>query len=160
MPFPVKHVIGENGLLAYYKLLVVCAGGPPCLIPCRPNMLCIMAVPRLVSFLLCESLYVHRGKHVLQKTEYPKYNIEFETLDGSLSFMSVQTCRVQALQNDYIHTKFCSHSPRNCWNFWDIRSWALPTALRTFPSTEDRTKINTHTFETIISEASCYSSCG
>lgn len=33
-------------------------------------------------------------------------------------------------------TKFCSQRPRNCWNFWDIRSWALPTALRTFPKTE------------------------
>ena len=33
-------------------------------------------------------------------------------------------------------TKFCSQRPRNCWNFWDISSWALPTALRTFPKTE------------------------
>ena len=33
-------------------------------------------------------------------------------------------------------TKFCSQRPRNCWNFCDISSWALPTALRTFPKTE------------------------
>lgn len=33
-------------------------------------------------------------------------------------------------------TRFCSQRPRNCWNFWDISSWALPTALRTFPKTE------------------------
>jgi len=35
-------------------------------------------------------------------------------------------------------TRFCSHRPLNCWNFWDMRSWALPTALRTFPKTTER----------------------
>lgn len=28
-----------------------------------------LAVPTLVSFLLCESLHVHRGKHISQRTE-------------------------------------------------------------------------------------------
>lgn len=32
-------------------------------------------------------------------------------------------------------TRFSSHSSLNCWNFWDIRSWALPTALLIFPRT-------------------------
>ena len=50
----------------------------------------------------------------------------------------------------HIRTKFCSHSPRNCWNFWEMRSWAHPTALRTFPSTEERTKSQKkHTFSGI-----------
>ncbi len=35
-------------------------------------------------------------------------------------------------------TRFCSHRPLNCWNFWDMRSWAQPTALRTFPKTTER----------------------
>ncbi len=35
-------------------------------------------------------------------------------------------------------TRFCSHRPLNCWNFWDMRSWAQPTALRTFPRTTER----------------------
>lgn len=47
-------------------------------------------------------------------------------------------CEVAGLKRDNIHTRFCSHSPLNCWNFWDIRSWALPIALRTFPSTTVR----------------------
>lgn len=80
----------------------------------------------------------------------------------SLTFMPVQTCRVEVSQKGCIHTKFCSHSPRNCWNFWDIRSWALPTALRTFPSTEERTKTQfvAIVLRLFISEASCYSSYG
>lgn len=45
-------------------------------------------------------------------------------------------------EDEVTHTRFSSHSSRNCWNFWDISSWALPTALRIFPRTagEDRKK--------------------
>lgn len=135
-----------------------------------------MTVPRLVSLLLCESLHVHWGKHILQKQNNQNITLGFVlkkkkhgfgTPDVSLSFMPVQTCRVEVSQKCYLRTKFWSHSPRNCWNFWDIRSWALPTALRTFPSTEERTKMNTQNLWHLllwsicmISEASCYSSYG
>lgn len=57
--------------------------------------------------------------------------------------MPLQTWRVEGTGR---HTKFCSHSPRNCWNFWAIRSWAHPTALRTFPSTLEGIESNTNKF--------------
>lgn len=41
----------------------------------------------------------------------------------------------QQAEDEVTHTRFSSHSSRNCWNFWDISSWALPTALRIFPKT-------------------------
>lgn len=41
-------------------------------------------------------------------------------------------------EDEVTHTRFSSHSSRNCWNFWDISSWALPTALRIFPMTAER----------------------
>lgn len=75
----------------------------------------------------------------------PQYNIRFSlktwTPDERFSLP------LPPVEKGFIRTKFCSHSPRNCWNFCDIRSWALPTALRTFPSTEDRTKIETHVWQ-------------
>lgn len=40
-------------------------------------------------------------------------------------------------------TRFSSHSSRNCRNFCDIRSWALPIALLTFPRTEN-TEMEVH----------------
>lgn len=39
-------------------------------------------------------------------------------------------------------TKFSSHSSLNCWNFWDIRSWALPTALLIFSRTTYRQSLD------------------
>lgn len=53
-------------------------------------------------------------------------------------------------EDEVTHTRFSSHSSRNCWNFWDISSWALPTALRIFPMTAERrrhtcTRARTHT---------------
>lgn len=42
------------------------------------------------------------------------------------------------------HTRFSSHSSRNCWNFWDISSWALPTALRIFPRTAEGKHTGAH----------------
>lgn len=51
-------------------------------------------------------------------------------------------------EDEVTHTRFSSHSSRNCWNFWDISSWALPTALRILPRTAERhrrTCMHTHT---------------
>lgn len=48
-------------------------------------------------------------------------------------------------EDEVTHTRFSSHSSRNCWNFWDISSWALPTALRIFPRTAGEGEKKTHT---------------
>lgn len=53
--------------------------------------------------------------------------------------------RGRRAEDEVTHTRFSSHSSRNCWNFWDISSWALPTALRIFPRTAgEGEKKNTH----------------
>lgn len=47
-------------------------------------------------------------------------------------------------EDEVTHTRFSSHSSRNCWNFWDISSWALPTALRIFPRTAGKKHTGAH----------------
>lgn len=47
-------------------------------------------------------------------------------------------------EDEVTHTRFSSHSSRNCWNFWDISSWALPTALRIFPRTAGKKNTQEH----------------
>lgn len=59
-------------------------------------------------------------------------------------------------EDEVTHTRFSSHSSRNCWNFWDIRSWALPTALRIFPRTAgEGEKKNTQEYMRACARARC-----
>lgn len=96
-----------------------------------------------ISFPLCESLHVHSDNTILQKNNQ---NIALASVCILAVFLHI-THVAESTAEMLKHTKFCSHSPRNCWNFWDIRSWALPTALRTFPSTAERMEIDKHTWQ-------------
>lgn len=112
-----------NGLLAYYKLLAYCACGLPGITLHANYAVLSWLFPDLISFVL-----------------KPSCTLRLWLLFIFWLFFYISHMERKAQQKCFIRTKFCSHSPRNCWNFWDIRSWALPTALRTFPSTAERKK--------------------
>ena len=63
-------------------------------------------------------------------------------------------------------TRFSSHSSLNCWNFWDMRSWALPIALLIFPRTtrtdrqtesSDRDWPAVHLLQSVLEEITLHS---